>query len=171
LQLANGSQEHLAEIRRILEALLDQEPSIEDVPLFELKARLTEEFCQYPALLERAKSSLVLDEEMRILKRVIPFERELDLETGTERKQISVLGLKGSMLALFDGLDTAKVKECLVHIRGELNREQQAIIMDAIRQRLGMDLPVRFFLTRKNLEGNILVEAVCFGQGIGEQEW
>ncbi len=167
LQLQNGSPAELGEVRRILEALGDDDPSFEEGTLLELRARLSEEFFSHGLLLERVRNGLVLDEDIRVVKRVIPLERELDLETGKETAQLSTPSVKGGIAHLFDGLDTTRIRECLVHIRGDLPRDQQIVIMDAIRQRFGVAATPRFFSTRKNLEGNVLVEAVCFGQGLG----
>jgi hypothetical protein len=79
---------------------------------------------------------------------------------------VNIVGVKGRISAMFDWPGT--VRECLVHIRGEIPREQQCSIMDTVKQRLGVEVQPRFFFTGKNLEGNVLVEAVCFGENIAE---
>jgi len=160
----------LSEVRRLVDALgvEDETPALEDMNLFELKSRLSEEFFQYPDLLTRVKSSMVLDEEIRILKHIIPIEQEYDFETGKRAEQVNVISVKSRISQLFTDLDVKRVRECLVHIRGELSREQQCIIMDSIKQRLGVEVQTRFFSTKKNLEGNILLELVCFGEAIAE---
>ncbi len=172
LKLSSDSPERsLAEIRRIIEALgAEPEESVDlldDAALYDLKARLSEEFFAYPPLLTRLKNALVLDEDVRILKKALPLEREYDLDTGKQTRQMSSLGVKTVINPLFDQLGKGAVRDCLVHIRGELSREQQTVVMDAIRQRLGVEVQPRFFSTRKNLEGKALVEAVCFGEGLG----
>ncbi len=167
----DGTPEHLPEVRRIVEAFAPDEAlpaAMEEAQLYELKSRLSEEFFQHQPLLARLRSSLVLDEDVRVMKRVIPLRREYDLEQSSASVQL--IQVKESVTQLLAGLDTAKVRECLVHIRGELSREQQVTLMDAIRQRFGMGAQPRFFSTRKNLEGQVLVEMVCFGDGIAE-EW
>lgn len=173
LDLQSGDARALAEVRRIVEALSDNQiEPLEDGSLYELRARLSEEFFSHPDLLARVKNSLVMEEDIRITKRVIPFECEYDLEAGREKRQVSVVNVKSIASQLFEGIELQKVRECLVHIRGEIPREQQCVIMDAIKQRLGMGTGIRFFSTTKNLEGNVLVEAVCFGEGIApEVEW
>jgi hypothetical protein len=160
----------LAEVRKLVEAMgiEDEGNLIEDMGFYELKSRLSEEFFQHPDLLARVKSSMVLDEEIRILKHIIPIEQEYDLESGKRQEQVNVVSVKSRIGNLFSDVEISRVKECLVHIRGELSREQQCIVMDAIKQRLGVEVTTRFFSTKKNLENNVLVEAVCFGDAIAE---
>lgn len=162
-----GKSSHLGEVRRIVEAVADNDSfSIEDASLFEAKARLTEAFFQHPPLLNRLKSSLVLDEDVRILKHILPLEQEYDLNTGKETTQVNMLNVKAAVNALFDDLEPNLLTDCLVHVHGDLAREQQNMIMDSIKQRLGMQVKTRFFLTKQNLEGNVLLEAVCFGANL-----
>ncbi len=157
-----SDERSLPEVRRIIEALNEEEE-----PFYELRSRLTDEFLGHQPLTDRLRNAMLLDEEVRILKRVIPYEQEYDLERQERTRQVSALGVKEQVALLFDQLG-GEVRACFLHIRGELDREQQTLIMDAIRQRLGMGVETRFFSTRKNLEGNILLEAVCFGEGIAE---
>jgi hypothetical protein len=154
-------RQSLSEVPRIVEALAEE--PLEDLGLFEIRSQLSEEFFTYPELQERLKNSLVLGEQVRVVKRTLPLEREYDLETGQEHRQVSMIGVKGKVAEMFDL--AGHVHECMVHIRGELDREQQCMVMDAIKQRLGLSVQPRFFSTRQNLEGNVLLEAVCFGQG------
>lgn len=163
-------EQTLPEVRRLVEVMgvEDESPLMEDMNLFELKSRLSEEFFQHPDLLTRVKSSMILDEEVRILKHIIPIEHEYDLDNGKRQEQVNVLSVKSRISQLFHDVEIQRVRECLVHIRGELSREQQCIIMDAIKQRLGVQVQTRFFSTKKNLEGNVLLEAVCFGEAIAE---
>lgn len=166
LDLASRNPEKsLADLRRIVEAFStesDAAYAIDAPELFELRARLSEEFFHHQGLLGRLKSALVLDEDVRIAKQILPLEREYDLATGSEHIVLGVAQVKQVVSQLFAGLDLKTVRECLVHIRGELSREDQNIIMDCIKQSLGVDGSVRFFSTRKNLEGRVLLEAVCF---------
>ncbi len=160
----DGSEGSLPEVRRIIEALNTEE---QDEGFFEIRARLTDEFFQHQPLIARLRNALVLDEDVRILKRIIPLEQEYDLDAGKEHRQINAVNVKTVVASLFDEL-SGSIRECFIHIRGELGREQQCVVMDAVKQRLGMEVETRFFSTKKNLEGNVLVEAVCFGEALGE---
>jgi|GEM_PF-3418255 len=162
-----ANAESLPEVRRIIEAINDASQELGEDGLFDLKHRLTDEFLEHQPLVERLKNAALLDEDVRIVKRIIPYECEYDLESGESSRQVNALSVKEQVAALFDGLP-GTIRACLLHIRGELSREQQCVIMDAVKQRLGMAVETRFFSTKKNLEGNILVEAVCFGEGIAE---
>jgi hypothetical protein len=160
-----GKESSLSEVRKIIEALgpeLDEQE-----PFLDLRARLSDEFVDHPPLQRRLKNAMILDEEVRILKHTLAFQQEYDLDAGKSSRQVNAINVKGAVMQLFDQVQ-GTIKECFVHIRGKLDREQQAIIMDAIKQRLGMEVETRFFSTKKNLEGNVLVEAVCFGEGIAE---
>jgi len=160
-----GGGESLPEVRRIIEAVVNDDGFSEDL---ELRSRLTDEFVEYQPLARRLKNAVLLDEDVRILKRTIPFEQqEYDLERGQRTSQVSTLNVKTQVDLLFSDL-TGTIRECFVHIRGVLDKEQQAVVMDAIKQRLGMEVETRFFATKKNLEGKVLLEAVCFGEGIAE---
>lgn len=164
-------EEALTEVRRIIEALhasdaFDGAMPEDDEGLYDLKVRLSDEFFRNPALRSRMENALVLDEDVQIVKRVLPILQEYDLESGSHVSQ--VMNVQESLRTLFDAVPCA-VRDCLVHIRGELSQEQQHAIMDAIRQRLGVAVSPRFFSTRKNLEGNVLVEAVCFGTSLGKE--
>lgn len=150
----------LHEVRRIIESF--NEP-VEDFELSELRSRLSEEFFQHHDLLARVRNSLVLDEEVRVGKQTLPVLREYDLEAGQETCQLQAARVKERVMMLFAEFPE-RVRECLVHIRGNIDKEQQRIIMDCVRQRLGLDGSVRFFLTKRNLEGNVLVEAVGFSE-------
>lgn len=166
LKSANPT-EAVSHVRRILEALPDHSvPFFEEPELYELRSRLSEEFFGHQGLIDRLRSSLVLDEEVRIGKQVLPVTNEVDLETGRESLTMNVRQVKDVLTTMLDSVTLRRVRECLVHIRGELTRDDQCVIMDCIKQRFGLTCPVRFFLTRKNLEGNVLVEAVCFGEGV-----
>jgi hypothetical protein len=160
---SSSPEQALPEVRRIIEALNADQGVAEESALAELRLRLTEEFCSHRPLLSRLRSAIALDEDVRILKRTIPVTQEYDLETGTQTRQL--LNVKEAVGGLFDQLG-GTVRDCLVHIRGDLPAEQQRVIMDAVRQRLGVDVQPRFFATRKNLEGRVLLEAVCFGEGM-----
>ncbi len=161
--VANDPAVVLPEVRRIVEAFTGAgDSTLEDIELFEFRSRLSEEFFHHQGLLERLKSALVLDEDVRVAKQVIPLEREYDLATGNENIVLGVARLKEPATRLLAELDVRSVRECLVHIRGELSPEDQAVIMDCVRQSLGFHGKVRFFLTKKNLEGHVLLEAVCF---------
>ncbi|MBR9692901.1 hypothetical protein GOV07_03120 [Candidatus Woesearchaeota archaeon] len=161
----HGDESNLSEVRRIIESLSTELD--EQEPMFDLKTRLSEEFLAHPPLNKRLKSAMLLDEDVRILKQALPFEQEYDLEEGKTTRQVNALSVKSQIAQLFDQVE-GTIKDCLIHIRGELDRDQQTIIMDAIKQRLGMSVKTRFFSTRRNLEGNVLVEAICFGDGIAE---
>ena len=162
----DAQEESLPEVRRIIEALGADETISEDA-FYELRARLSEEFLQHDVLAARLKSALLLDEDVRIVKRILPVAQEYDLETGKQARQVTSLNVKEAVLHLFNDLQ-GTLRECYVHLRGEVDREQEVLILDAIKQRLGMDVKTRFFSTKKNLEGNILLEAVCFGEGLVE---
>jgi hypothetical protein len=168
LQLSTNDPGSLREVRRIVEAL--GEPctvAIEEGSLAEFRSRLSKEFFEHPELLARVQNAAVRDEEVRIAKRTIPFERELDLDNARETRQVNVLDVKSRVSEMFDW--PGAVRECLVHIRGALTREEQCVIMDAVKQRLGLDAHPRFFSTPRDLEGAVLLEAVCFGEGIAER--
>jgi hypothetical protein len=155
-ELQSACPEHaLPEVRRILEALNTQEPEPELAAL-----ELTDEFMAFAPLRERVKSAVALGEDVKVLKRVIPVEQEYDLESGKRSRQ--VVNVKTSLWSLFDEL-RGDLRDCYAHIRGDLSTEQQHAVMDALRQRVGVGVQPRFFSTKKNLEGNVLVEAVCFG--------
>ncbi len=172
LRLRSEQPGALAEVRRIVESLADQEEfsTVEEASMFELKSRLSDEFFRHPELARRVRNALVLGEEVRVLKQPVPFSRELDLETGRETLQVSVVAVKRCVASLFESVAIQRVRECLVHLRGELSREQQSLIMDSLKQRLGDGVTLRFFFTPKNLEGRVLLEGICFGEGIAE-EW
>lgn len=165
--------DNLKEIRKIVEMVgADDIEPLDEAHLFELKSRLSEEFFKHKDLMSRVKSSFVLDEDIRVLKQVIPLDSEYDLDKGEESLQMNVVHVKSRIARLFNPIDIKKVRECLVHIRGELSRDQQCLVMDTIKQRAGISAITRFFSTPKNLEGNVLVEAVCFGEGIApDSEW
>lgn len=159
------TEQSLSDIRRIVEAFSQEQDAalvIDDPELFELRSRLSEEFFHHQGLLARLKSALVLDEDVRVGKRVVPLEREYDLATGNESAMLGVARVKQAVTGLFADVDASSVRECLVHIRGELSREDQCVIMDCIKQSIGLEGKVRFFSTKRNLEGQVLLEAVCF---------
>lgn len=160
-----GDGSSLPEIRRILEAVASDLD--EQEPFSELRARLSEEFLAHGPLTKRLKSALLMDEEVRILKHALPFEEEFDLEQGKQQRLLSPRRVKEVVRELFHEVD-GTLNECFFHIRGDLKREQQALIMDAVKQHLGMGVKVRFFSTRRNLEGHVLLEVVCFGEAIAE---
>ncbi len=160
-----GGAESLPEVRRIIEAVSSDDSW--DESLLDLRSRLTDEFLNHPPLARRLKNAALLDEDVRILKLIVPYEQEYDLERGETTKQVSALNVKTRVDALFAELE-GTIRECFIHIRGDLNREQQSIVMDAFKQRLGMGVETRFFSTRKNLEGKVLLEVVCFGEDFAE---
>jgi len=175
---SDASTEHLAEIRKIIEALHAVQPAagpqkdeqetlldvLDDHTYYDLRSRLTDEFFYYPLLAERLRNALVLEEDIQVLKRTLPFKEHHDLDSGETARRVDANAVKTAISQLFGQLGNGKVRDCLVHIRGELSHEQQTVIMDAIKQRLGMDVQPRFFSTKKNLEGKLLIEAVCFGE-------
>ncbi len=155
----DSPEQTLPEVRRILEAVgVDQEG--ED--LSELRGTLSDEFVRNVALCERIESAGALGEEVRVVKRALALEEEYDLENGKQARRLDAVTVKAAIVDLFSPLE-GEVRDCIAHIRGDLSREQQHIVMDAIRQRLGVNVRPRFFTTRKDLEGQVLVEAVCFG--------
>jgi len=164
-ELESGSPERaLPEVRRILAALNADRG--EDAALAALQLRLTDEFLSNRQFLNRLRSALALDEDVRVLKLILPVEQEYDLESGQARQ---VVHAKAVIDSLFDPLQ-GTIRDCYVHLRGELTREQQRAIMDSVRQRVGVDVQPRFFSTHKNLEGKALLEAVCFGDGFASDE-
>lgn len=156
----------LPEVRRIVEAL-GNDLGEQTMPVEDLcELHLTDEFFRFAELESRVKNAVILDEDVRVLKRVIPFDREYDLSEGSAATRVNPATVKDSLKELFAPFRGATVRDCFVHIRGELDREQQCVIMDAIRHQLGMRVQPRFFSTRRNLEGNVLIEVVCFGEGL-----
>ncbi len=158
----NVGPEHLPELRKILEAL--NAPALaaendEDSPEFpDVAARMTQEF--YAHVKPRLENSLLLDEDVTIAKSVLPFREEVDLEAGSRTRTIAPRDVKAAVESLVGEARLERVRECLVHLRGDLSEDEQRAIMDAVRQRLGVATAPRFYSTKQDVEGNALLEAV-----------
>lgn len=159
----------LKEVRHIIKAL-SREDGVESGlildDMYEFRSRLSNEFFNYPVLGTRLKNAQLLEEDVNVLKTALPISHELDLESGKSSSQVDAISIKENINQLFDQLEDGYIRDCLVHIRGKLSREQQTIIMDCIRQRVGVDVQPRFFSTKKNLENKALIEVVCFGENL-----
>ena len=151
----------LSELRRILEIMhADDEIAYEEFVQQELRASFSDAFLRNAQAMGTIKAFLKQEQDYRIATAEIPMT--LDLDARTRSGRISSNGVRSAIGRLTSGLECGAVKQGVIHVVGDVDREGKVIIADHIHRAMPT-AQLRAFHTRKGGE-RIAVECIFFGE-------
>jgi hypothetical protein len=160
----------LPELRRILESLqLDEQVLYEEFVVQELRAALSEGFISNQQVMTAVKKLLKQEEDYRISRVDIATTATIDLDQRTREVRVNRPNVKRAVTRLTDGIDPAAVKHGIVHIQGNVTKDDKVLIVDHIH-RCMPTAQLRAFQSGAQGSEQVTVECIFFGEFPEEED-
>lgn len=160
----------LPELRKILESMqFDEEVLYEEFVMQEMKNALSEGFVGNTQVMGAVKKLLKQEEDYRVSRTEIGATATIDLDQRTRDVRVDRAAVKRAVGNLVQNIDTAAVKHGIVHIQGELSKEDKALIFDHIHKCMPT-AQLRAFQSNGAVPTQVSVECIFFGEFPEEDE-
>jgi hypothetical protein len=154
----------LPELRKILESLqFDEEVLYEEFVVQEMKSQLSDSFVANQQVMGAVKKLLKQEEDYRVTKADISATATIDLDQHTRDIRIERPAVKRAISKLTQDIDTNAVKQGIIHIQGDLEKEDKVLIIDHIHKTMPTAQLRAFQSTAKN-PTQVTVECIFFGE-------
>jgi len=152
----------LSELRRILEAMhLDEEVIYEEFVASELKQVFSETFVNHPKVMDVIRGLLKQEDDYRLATTEIATNATLDLHNGTKTVRVHQRDVKHAIANITQNIDSNRVKQGIIHLSGELDKNGKLLIVDHIHKYMPT-AQLRAFHS-KGTTGNVIIECIFFG--------
>ncbi len=170
LELRTGDPRFaLSELRRILEVLnLDDDVAYEQAMQQDLRKSCSAAFLAHAEAMGALKTLVRETEAYRIATAEVQRMTSLDLDTRSSASRIAARDIQRAIARLTRDLDCRAVRQGIIHICGEIERDGKILIADNIH-RLMPTAQMRAFHTRAK-DGRVIVECVFFGEFPEDEE-
>jgi hypothetical protein len=153
----------LPELRRILESVqLDDQIIYEEFVVQEMRSNLSDTFVANNQVMGAVKKLLKNEDDYRIARVEINTTATIDLEQHTKNVRVQNMNVRKAVMKLIEKIDTPAVKHGIVHINGELEKEDKVLIVDHIHK-LMPTAQLRAFQSEGAGNGAVTVECIFFG--------
>lgn len=100
-------------------------------------------------------------------KQILPSMKMINLENKEVNIEISIQDLKKTLKKLMNGFDSKEIKSCVLHIKGNVNKETKQIIEDQFIKQVSY-VPTKTSHTLANTS-DLIIEALIFGSFVEEE--
>jgi hypothetical protein len=160
----------LPELRKILESIqLDDQVIYEEFVVQEMRAALSETFVNNPQVMNAVKRLLKHEDDYRVSRVEIATTATIDLENNTKDIRAQKINVKKAIMKLIEDVDTAAVKQGIIHINGELDKDDKLLIVDHIHKCMPT-AQLRAFQSPATAGNTVTVECIFFGEFPEEEE-
>jgi hypothetical protein len=160
----------LPELRKILESVqLDDQVIYEEFVVQEMRAALSETFVNNPQVMSAVKRLLKHEDDYRVSRIEIATTATIDLEHNTRDVHVQRINVRKAITKLVEDVDTGAVKHGIVHINGELDKDDKLLIVDLIHKCMPT-AQLRAFQSPSASSVAVTVECIFFGEFPEEEE-
>jgi hypothetical protein len=153
----------LPELRKILETLqLDEEVIYEEFVVQELRAELSENFINNQQVMTTVRKLLKQEEDYRIGRANITTTATIDLDHQTRDVRVQKVEVKRAISKIVEEVDTNAVKQGIIHIQGDVAKDDKVLIVDHIH-RCMPTAQLRAFQST-GPASQVTVECIFFGE-------
>jgi hypothetical protein len=153
----------LPELRKILEALqFDEEILYEEFVVQEIKTQLSEAFIGNTQVMTAVKRLLKQEEDYRVASVEVSTTATIDLDQHTRDVRVQRISVKKAVSKLVEEVDASAVKQGIIHIQGDISKEDKVLIVDHIHKCMPT-AQLRAFQSASNHQ-NVVVECIFFGE-------
>jgi hypothetical protein len=153
----------LPELRKILETLqLDEQVIYEEFVVQELRAELSENFINNQQIMNSVRKLLKQEEDYRIGRADIATTATIDLDNQTRDIRVQKVEVKRAVMKIVGDIDTNAVKQGIIHIQGDVAKEDKVLIVDHIHKSMPT-AQLRAFQSTGNTQ-QVKVECIFFGE-------
>ena len=157
-------QTALPELRKILESVqLDEQVIYEEFVVQEMKASLSETFISNQQIMSAVKRLLKHEDDYRVSQVQISTTATLDLENQTKDVHVQRINIRKAILKLVENVDTGAVKQGIIHINGDVLKDDKLLIVDHIHRTMPT-AQLRAFQSPSTNSGTVTVECIFFGE-------
>lgn len=168
--LTRDPDKALPELRKILESVqLDDQIIYEEFVVQEMRSNLSDTFVSNSQVMTAVKKLLKNEDDYRIARVEIDTTATIDLEHHTKHVRVQNLNVRKAVMKLIEKIDTSAVKHGIVHINGELEKEDKLLIVDHIHK-LMPTAQIRAFQSESSGNTSVTVECIFFGDFPDEDE-
>lgn len=154
----------LPELRKILETLqLDEQVIYEEFVVQELRAELSESFIANQQIMGTVRKLLKQEEDYRIGRAEISTTATIDLDNQTRDIRVQKVEVKRAVMRLIEDVDTNAVKQGIIHIQGDVAKEDKVLIVDHIHKSMPT-AQLRAFQSAPSNDQKVTVECIFFGE-------
>ena len=163
-------QRALPELRKILETVqLDDQMIYEEFVVQEIRAALSETFAGNQQVMGAVKKLLKNEDDYRVSRAEITTTETLDFDHQTKDVHVQQVNVKRAVLRLVENLDTNCIKQGIIHISGDLSKDDKLLIVDHIHKCMPT-AQLRAFQSTTITSGSVSVECIFFGEFPDEDE-
>jgi hypothetical protein len=153
----------LPELRKILETLqLDEQVIYEEFVVQELRAELSENFINNQQIMNSVRKLLKQEEDYRVGRADIATTATIDLDNQTRDIRVQKVEVKRAVMKIVGDIDTNAVKQGIIHIQGDVAKEDKVLIVDHIHKSMPT-AQLRAFQSAGNTQ-QVKVECIFFGE-------
>jgi hypothetical protein len=153
----------LPELRKILETLqLDDEVLYEEFVVQEIRASLSENFIGNTQVMNAVKKLLKQEEDYRVSRAELSATATIDLDQQTKHVNVPKVEVRRAVSKLVENIDTGAVKQGIIHIQGEVGKEDKVLIVDHIHKCMPTAQLRAFQSTSAGT--SVTVECIFFGE-------
>lgn len=159
----------LPELRRILEAIqIDDQVVYEEFVVQEMRAELSENFVGNQQIMSVVKKLLKQEDDYRMTHVEVDTTATIDIEHQTRDIRVQRVNVRRAVAKLVENIDTSAVKHGVIHINGDLEKEDKLLIVDYIHKSMPT-AQLRAFQSPGSNQ-TVTVECVFFGDFPEEDE-
>lgn len=153
----------LPELRKILEALqFDEEVLYEEFVVQEIKQQLSESFIANTQVMTAVKKLLKQEEDYRVSRVDISTTATIDFDQQTRDVHVQKMNVKRAVSKLTDIIDSNAVRQGIIHIQGDVSKEDKVLIVDHIHKCMPT-AQLRAFQSEGS-PSQVTVECIFFGE-------
>jgi len=160
----------LHELRLILENVsLDDQAIYEEFVVQEIRAALSDQFVSNQQVMAAVKRLLKQEDNYRVARVDIDITSTIDLENNTRDARVQRLSVRRAVMMLVQDVETARVKQGIIHINGDIEKEDKILIVDHIHKTMPT-AQLRAFQSASARGQKVVVECIFFGDFPEEEE-
>jgi hypothetical protein len=153
----------LPELRKILENVeLDDQVIYEEFVVQEMRQSLSETFVNNQQVMGAVKRLLKNEDDYRVASVEIAKTATIDLENDTRDVRVQKVSVRKAIAKLVHNVETSQVKQGIIHINGDLDKEDKLLIVDYIHKCMPTAQLRAFQSASPN--SNVTVECIFFGE-------
>jgi uncharacterized protein YqfB (UPF0267 family) len=162
--LTKDPDKALPELRKILETVqLDEQVIYEEFVVEEMRAALSETFVSNKQVMGAVKKLLKHEDDYRVARVEIATTQTIDFEHHTKNTNVQKVSIRKAILKLTEDVEPNAVKQGIIHINGDLSKDDKVLIVDHIHKCMPT-AQLRAFQSSSSIGGNVLVECIFFGE-------
>jgi hypothetical protein len=159
----------LPELRQLLDTVqIGDAVLYEEFAMHELRHELSDGFTRNREVMEEVKKLLRSEEDYRTARVSLTLTATVDLRGEMQDLRVDRDEVRRGVAKLFSEIDPAVVKHGIVHLRGQLQRDDKLLVMDHIHRAMPV-AQLRAFHS-PDMTSALEVECVLFGEFVDEEE-